>query len=642
MHSTAHEYTFHYSRYPALRAYVDRVRAEQVNFRRFLVKEYRDDERKYYEIKATIRIVNGEVVCNKSEFDASGEEKAAIKAELAEIEFPHSIPASVAEVDELRSSGAITGELFVFLDESYDKRSKSRDRVIMCQERREKRDGGKYYVSWTRFQAKGWGSRWLEMEPDGDTLPHWKPPKYREKAHVMIHEGAKAAKFWDDLVNDPERSEELKAHKFGEELAACEHWGAMGGALAIDRSDMNELRRLVKRVDGTTVTYICDHDNPGEKAAQLYSRAWMDSLTVVRFDQRFRPAYDLADPVPESVRDSLRSFMEPGTWATKKVGETSHGRPLYALNEAFAREWTHVNEPELYISNEFPRLMYDQKGFDHHCAGFADRGARVSELLKSYKPGHVDTINYRPDLSSGRYTTADGAKFFNIYIPRRWPPYKKAPDIGLWLDYLERVFPDSEDRRQIMRWAATFISRPEIKMEYSLLLISETHGIGKTTLADVLAEIVGPTNVAYVEEQDIIGRFNDWREKRLIICEEIYAGHSKAVYNQLKSVATNKTVRVEKKNQPRYDIDNFGHVIACSNSIRALNLDNSDRRWFVPELTEQKHGKEYWVAFHRWLTHDEGYRKIVWWADEFLKREQPVLPGEEAPWTATNTKSTSE
>jgi hypothetical protein len=228
------------------------------------------------------------------------------------------------------------------------------------------------------------------MEPDGDTLPHWKPPKYREKAHVLIHEGAKAAKFWDDMINDPERKDELAAHPLGEEMSKYEHWGAIGGALAVDRSDMNELRRLVKRVDGTTVTYVCDNDNPGEKAAQLYSRAWMDSLTVVRWDKRFRPAWDLADPIPESVRNiSLRSFAEPGTWATKKVGETSHGRPLYALNEAFAKEWVHVNAPELYISNEFPRLMYDQKGFDHHCASFADRGARVSVNRPGFAGGHL-------------------------------------------------------------------------------------------------------------------------------------------------------------------------------------------------------------------------------------------------------------
>jgi len=356
----------------------------------------------------------------------------------------------------------------------------------------------------------------------------------------------------------------------------------------------------------------------------------------LRWDERFRIAWDLADSVPEPARHvAMWSFAEPATWATKKVGETSHGRPLYGLNKPFAKEWVHVVKPELYISEEFPLSMYSQKEFDHRCASFADKGVRVSELLKAYLPGEVSTINYRPDLKTGRHTTVDGAKFFNTYCPRRWEPYKKAPDVSLWLDFLTRLFPNPEELREIMRYAATLIAKPEIKMAYGLLLISEMQGVGKTTLADILAMILGPSNISYVEEHDITGRFNDWAEKRLIICEEIYAGHSAAAYNRLKSVATNKTVRIEKKNLQRYEIDNFGHVIACSNSIKALKLDNTDRRWMVPEVTEHKQSSEYWTGLHSWLDRDEGYRKIAWWAGDFLESERPVMPGEEAPWTAT-------
>jgi hypothetical protein len=640
------EYTHHYSRIPALAAYIDRVGAEQVNFRRFLIKEYSDDRRKYYELKATIKIVTNEttkkstIKCDTKEYAPTEDELAAIEKALSDVEFPQSMPASWTEAREFikENENDIVINKVIYTRQFFCLPSLNRKEVVMIQERRdntETRD--KRYLPWTMFMERGGKPRWKEMEPDGDKLPFWKPEKPRKKIRVMIHEGAKAAAFVDGLVNDPERKDELRAHPYGEELSSYEHWGASGGAQAIYRSDMDELRKLVKREEGTIVVYVCDHDTPGEKAAQQFSRAWGDSLVVVRWDKRFDPGFDLADPVPEAARGiTLWSHAEPGTWATKRVGETSHGRALYALNEAFAKEWVHVNHPELYISVQFPRLMYDQKGFDHHVASFANTGARVSELLKSYKPTHIDTINYRPDLKPGRHTSRDdGTKFFNTYIPRRWEPYKEAPDVTPLLGYLERVFPNAEERRQAARWAATLIARPQIKMEYGLLLVSETQGVGKTTLADILAEIIGMRNVAYVEEHDIVGRFNDWVEKRLIICEEIYAGHSTAAYNRLKAVATNKTVRVEKKNLPRYNIDNYGHVIACSNSIKALRLDNEDRRWFVPEVTEQKQGREYWAGFYHWLTHEEGYRKIVWWAGDFLTVEPAVVPGEEAPWTAT-------
>jgi uncharacterized protein DUF5906 len=631
MHKPVGEYTFDYRNFRALKSYIERVGAEQVNFRRFLVKEYGDDQRRYYRVAATIKIIDGEIECEEAEYAPSSEEAEAIKAELAKVEWPRSIPAGLAEVKELAASGAITGELYVFVDGS-------RKKVIMCQERRENEQdpSKKIFIPWTMFMAGGHSPFWREMEPDG-ALPFWKPPAFRNKAKVMIHEGAGAAKYCDDLVNDPERKAELRAHPWGEELADFEHWGASGGALAIHRGDFNELRRFVEKLEGMTVVYSCDNDKPGVKAGQSFSKMWAKGLIMLQWDRRFFTGWDLADKVPqEAAGSTMWSFAEPATWATKEVGKTSHGRPLYALNDVFASEWVHVIKPEFYINESFPMLVYDQKQFDHHCASFADGGARVSALLNSYYPGRVATINYRPDLKPGRHTTDEGVKFFNVHVPRRWQPFKKAPDVGPFLDFLTRVFPNGTERKGVMKWSATLISRPQIKMAYGLLLISETHGVGKTTLADILAEILGMHNVSYVSEHQIIGRFNDWAEKRLIICEEIYAGHSAVAYNKLKTFITDKRVQIEKKNIQTYYIDNFSHIIACSNDLKALKLDNSDRRWFVPEVTELKYGVEdYWSGLRHWLDQEDGYRKIVWWAEQFLKEERQVMPGEEAPWTKT-------
>ncbi len=614
------EYKFHHTNFRELRKYIDRVEATEVNFRKFVVRET-DEKSGYPRYVAVIKLVfdDGrfcEIECNSEPHKPTDEEAAAIKAELTGVKFPTCVKASKAQVEELLASGKITGEPYVFLDGN-------REYVITVQERREQKNGGKYYVYWTMFMIEGWKN----MEPD-EPLPFWKPPKRRIKARIMVHEGAKAAKYCDDLVNDPERKSDLKDHPWGEELSKFEHWGASGGALGVHRCDFEELV-----IEGGDVVYACDADRPGEIAAQLFSRAWQSELTMLRWDKRFLTGWDLADKVPESVTHvAMWTFAEPATWATKQIGKTSHQRPLYALSEAFASQWVHVVTPEMYINTGFPRVMWAQREFDHHCADFSDGGARISELLKKY-PGRVDTINYRPDMETGRHTTIDGVKFFNIHRPRRWESYKKAQVVTPWEDFIEALFPVAEDRRQVKRWAATLIARPDIKMEYGLLLISETQGVGKTTFADILAEILGPSNVTYVSEQQIIGRFTGWVEHQLIICEEIYAGHSALAYDKLKPVITNKTMPVEKKFMAEYDIDNFAHVIACSNSLKALKLEDTDRRWFVPEVVEHKESRDFWVKLHHWLDKQEGYRKVVAWAREFSKREQPVMRGEAAPWT---------
>jgi hypothetical protein len=190
----------------------------------------------------------------------------------------------------------------------------------------------------------------------------------------------------------------------------------------------------------------------------------------------------------------------------------------------------------------------------------------------------------------------------------------------------------------LKRWVATLIAKPDVKMNYGLLLVSETQGVGKTTLGEkILAPLLGINNVSFPGEKEVVGnQFNTWcSHKRLAVINEIYAGHSAAAYNELKSYATDRTITVNQKYMPAYLIDNWVHVMACSNSPRALHLSTDDRRWLVPEVTEVKKNNAYWSNFNSWLISDGGLRKIKGWAEKFAIEEgQYVKTGEEAPLTA--------
>jgi hypothetical protein len=56
------------------------------------------------------------------------------------------------------------------------------------------------------------------------------------------------------------------------------------------------------------------------------------------------------------------------------------------------------------------------------------------------------------------------------------------------------VFPVERQRLEVKRWIATLIARPAVKMRYGLLLVSETQGVGKTTLGHMLTEVIGRHN----------------------------------------------------------------------------------------------------------------------------------------------------
>jgi hypothetical protein len=197
---------------------------------------------------------------------------------------------------------------------------------------------------------------------------------------------------------------------------------------------------------------------------------------------------------------------------------------------------------------------------------------------------------------------------------------------------MEYMFPNPEERHEVLRWAATLIARPETRMEYGLLLVSERQGVGKTTLgSSILAPLVGTQNVGYPTESQIVqSEFNGWlANKRLCVVNEIYSGHSWKAYNKLKSAITDREIEVNEKYQRSYTIENWCHVFACSNSMRALRIEEDDRRWFYPEVTEDKWPREKFEHFHNWLK-SGGLNIIRHWAES---QKDYVQKGQAAPMT---------
>ncbi|MCI0559303.1 MAG: DUF5906 domain-containing protein [Nitrososphaera sp.] len=615
-----------YREIPALAVYIDRVGAEQLNYRRFMIKDHKGH---YYTERCLIKISpEGDITCSKKEYAPTKEEAANIKQAVLESNWPKAIGAK--NIDALlKKSKANKSNLFLF----WSRRDKT---ITMVQERKTMKDGTKAYLPWTFFND----GQWRCMEPDGQ-LPFWKPKEKRPRlARIMIHEGAKAATFVDWLVNDAEAAKAREQHPWSEELAEYEHWGIIGGALAPHRADYEELRRE-KAIE---VVYICDNDHPGKDALTEVSRNWGRALKAIKFDNNWPQSWDMADEfTPKTcpklynkkgsyIGPSLIGLMNPATWATES-SINGPGRPVLSIRQPFREEWLHCVRPDVYIHRSRPNHVWIATEFNSFVQPFSDAGD-TARLLRSDQVSKGAVLSYEPNKEPGLYGSVEQGYYINTHVPTHIKPRKG--DIKLWSHYLEHMFPVEQDRLEMMRWCATLIARPDVKMFYGCLLISETQGVGKTTLGEkILAPLMGADNVSYPSEADITdSNFNYWSaHKRLAIVNEIYAGHSSKAYDKLKSVITDKIINVSKKYQANYEIANWLHVFACSNSIRALRLSDDDRRWFVPKVTEEKQPTRYWERFNAWLINEHGLGIIRWWAHEWLKKNDAVRQGDPPPWS---------
>jgi Family of unknown function (DUF5906) len=620
---------------PALCDYVARIGGEVLNWRRAMVKVYGVSEqgRSYYVEKTLIKITDdGGVELNRGapvEHYPTDDERDAIKKAYLKAEFPRASLQTINNAIALRKRLKVPQEKWFIIVAAL-----SRGEVLMCQERVDLEDGSKFYRPWTYFSKDGDGD-WLSMEP-GTRLPFWKPHERRHLPFVMVHEGSKAASYVDWLINDPsiEANAARAKHPWYDYLRNYEHWGINGGALAPHRADYEELRLMRPR----KVAYCCDRDHPGESALQKVSEYYRDTMIGLVFDQRFKENWDMADPLPEKffidgsyVGPELREMEEPATWVTDMVPIEGTKKFTAVLRQKFKEEWFHVIQPECYVGIVQPTFIYiTAAAFNNKVQPFSDV-ENTARLLKSDNASKMNTLCYTPSSSAGPRALKSGGHAFNTHLSSDIRPKKGDPE--RFLDYVSWLLPIHNDKIEILRWCATLIARPDLKMNYAPLLCSEQQGVGKTTLGqNILGPIIGLHNMKTPSIHEILdSQFTGWKSRaRLILINEIFENQSVRAYDRLKSLITDTIIEVNEKYMSPYTIQNWAHIMALSNHLNALRLPDDDRRWLVPKVTEQLRSDQYWLDFNRWLL-CEGLSVIMHWASEFLKTHRPILPSERAP-----------
>lgn len=509
-------------------------------------------------------------------------------------------------------------------------------RIIMIQVRIElkKKDGTneRRFVPWTHWSD----DQWRAQEPDG-LLPLFNGHRLMEFETVFVHEGAKAARHVQWMVDGetPEAREALAKHPWGKELSSALHIGWIGGALSPARTDWAILRNSgVKRV-----YIVSDNDSVGREAVPVISNKIRLPAFQIQFTEEFPPGFDLADPFPKHMFGILggttfytgkgfREYLHPATWATDLIPPPNgKGKGELQLRDCFRGMWAYIEEADLFVCTEMPDIIRTEAILNKMLSPFSHTANTTALILRAYQ-GRSTRICYRPD-QDGLMVTFRGSSAINLHTPTQIRPVPGDPKP--WLDFMEYMFPNARERTEVMRWCATLIAKPSVRMGYGLLLISERQGIGKTTLGSmILQPLVGENNVGYPSETDILSPFNDWvANKRLVIVSEIYSGSSWKAYHSLKATITDRDVTVNQKYMRPYIIDNWCHIVACSNSMRALKMENDDRRWFYPEITERPWPKSKFTELRSWLE-SGGLSIILQWAKDY---GDYVDPSDRAPMT---------
>jgi hypothetical protein len=606
------------SELPSVRAYLRRVGAEAVNFRKArIVREINGYPKEigYVTFKpdGTIR--------TRGEIEApTEEEKQLIEVELMEAEFPQVV--TLAAIDYLPEGVTINdGSTLVFHD--FDKR------ICMLQQRIEREDGGKDYVPWTRWSD----GQWRRMEPE-KWLPFYGLDAGEESHILFLHEGGKAADHVRQMLNGTKPS---TAFPWLDDVRFGVHLGWIGGVHRAHMSDWNKLASMGWK----NVYIITDNDPKGQNIAPSIAKHFRCPTFAIMLDRSFPSGFDFADPFPTDkfseegryLGEPFRNYLRPCTWATEHVLVGEDEVPI--IRDEFAEQWAWIKDQGWFVNLHLTQFKYENEAkFNSGMAPLSDVKNTAALLQKKISSAQYG-LTYDPSTSARIVTSSAGLSEINTYIPSPIQPVEG--DYQPFLEFMEYLIPDEYDRHQVMRWCATLVARSGVRMAYGLLMMSEKQGTGKTTLGEsILAELVGQHNTSFPSERAIADSdFNGWAvNKRLIVVNEIYHGHSWKAYNTLKSYVTDRHIEANIKFMATYTLPNWTHYYLSSNSKAALKIDNDDRRWLVPRITEEPRGLEYFQQLYGWLR-ASGLAHIAWWAQTFERRGEGkyIHAGEIAPMT---------
>jgi hypothetical protein len=174
-------------------------------------------------------------------------------------------------------------------------------------------------------------------------------------------------------------------------------------------------------------------------------------------------------------------------------------------------------------------------------------------------------------------------------------------DITLWSAFLDHLFAgDPIARRWFEQWVAYPIQYPGAKLTASVVLWSIIQGVGKSMVGETIGKLYG-THFKTISAAELHGSFNGWLScVQFILGEENSSSDQRADSNKLKGLITGNTVFVNEKYQPAYELRNCVNFLFTSNDPCAFHLEDSDRRYFVWEISASRLSDEFYDKFIDW------------------------------------------
>ena len=302
---------------------------------------------------------------------------------------------------------------------------------------------------------------------------------------------------------------------------------------------------------------------------------------------------------------------------------------------------------------ESNNLMFIIKTYDIHNEKYVIgymTNTNMKELLKMIKlwnderktiTGYDAFIAYKSKLTIKgiRFYSHNDKDIFSIFNGFK---YNTVENINIelisnYLNMIKEVIADSNEDiyNYLLNWISYIIQNPGKKAETAIVL-KGLQGIGKNTFTDVICELLSgysENNVNQIGE--LTGNFNSVIEsKMLLVLNELKnVGEDRlANFDTLKSIITDKTIRINEKNQPRRTSENVSNLIFVTNNSYPVKIESGDRRYVVLACNgKYKNNNDFWTNMYNSFTPEFYSHLLTYFINRDITEFNPrIIPLTEA------------
>lgn len=248
----------------------------------------------------------------------------------------------------------------------------------------------------------------------------------------------------------------------------------------------------------------------------------------------------------------------------------------------------------------------------------------------------VHTLTFRP--GEAEFTVdPDGSSALNLWRERT--RVASSADITPFLDHLEYLVPQADERERFVNWLAHIEQFPGVLPHTHYLMVTPQTGIGRNWLASLLARVwPGECRLGF----DLLGMLNSsfngpLSRRTLVVVDELKAsdtGYSTTHHAQhLKAQLTTEVRTINPKFGRVHHEFNCARWLMFSQHLDALPLEKNDRRIIVISNPTERRTPDYYRRLYA-LLDDAAFVAAV--AQYLGQRDLSGFnPSEPAPLTVT-------